>query len=200
MTLDTNANAIEALWDQYKLLKSILLEADDTVIFLPINIDKTVNLLQQKDKIPKKMTRINTYSHLMSRLPKVYKAANKPTIWANAPIAYDGDWEDIINTTMYDLEYANTQPIVKRVQCFKTDSPGYYLFTNNQVDPNNFAMQIQEDIGNKWVWTIYNKKLWENNYSRNNRTVVSNKRHEMIPKAPHIECESSNSNELTNLR
>ena len=54
-----------------------------------------------------------------------------------------------MNATIYDLEDANTQLMVKRVQCFKTQSPGYFLFVNNQVDPYDFEMQIQEDIGNK---------------------------------------------------
>ena len=34
MTLDTNANVIKALHDKYTSLKTILLEADDFVIFL----------------------------------------------------------------------------------------------------------------------------------------------------------------------
>ena len=71
-------------------------------------------------------------------------------------------------------------------------SPGYFLFVNNQVDPNDFAMQIQEDIGTKWLWSIYNKKPWENNYSK----AVSNKRQEMLAKTPHIECQASDSDEL----
>ena len=104
------------------------------------------------------MTGISTYFHSTSRLPKPDKKTYKPIIWANARIAYDGDWEDTVNATIYDLEDANTQLMVKRVQCFKTATPGYFLFVNNQVDPNDFAMQIQEDIGNKWLWTIYNKK------------------------------------------
>ena len=192
MTLDTNANAIEALHGKYTSLKTILLEADDSVIFLPINPAKTADPLRQKDEIPSKMTGISTYFHSTSRLPKVDKAAYKPTILANVRIAYDGDCEDIVNATIYDLEDANTQLIVKRVQYFKTESPGYFLFINNQVDPNDFAMQIQEDIDNTWVWTIYNKKPWENNYSK----VASNKRQEMLAKTPHIECQASDSDAL----
>ena len=44
MTLDTNANAIEALREKYTILKTTLLEADETVIFLPINPEKTQTL------------------------------------------------------------------------------------------------------------------------------------------------------------
>ena len=95
------------------------------------------------------MTGISTYFHSTSRLPKADKSTYKPIIWANSRIAYDGDWEDNINATIYDLEESNTQLMVKRFQCFKTESPGYFLFVNNQVDPNDFAMQIQEDIGDK---------------------------------------------------
>ena len=193
MTLDSNAGAIEALREKYALLKTTLLEADETIIFLPINPEKTADPLRQDDEIPPKMTGISTYFHSTSRLPKPDKAAYKPIIWANARIAYDGDWEDIVNATIYDLEDANIQLMVKRVQCFKTESPGYFLFVNNQVDPNDFAMQIQEDIGTKWLWSIYNKKPWENNYSKQ---AVSNKRQEMLAKAPHIECKDSHTGEL----
>ena len=139
------------------------------------------------------MTGISTYFHSTSRLPKPDKATYKPIIWANARIAYDGDWEDTVNATIYDLEDANTQLMVKRVQCFKTATPGYFLFVNNQVDPNDFAMQIQEDIGDKWLWSIYNKKPWENNYSKQ---AASNKRQEMLAKSPHIECKDSDSDAL----
>ena len=40
MTLDSNAGAIEALREKYALLKTTLLEADETIIFLPINPKK----------------------------------------------------------------------------------------------------------------------------------------------------------------
>ena len=91
MTLDTNANAIEALHDKYTSLKTIMLEADNSVIFLPINPAKTADPLRQKDKIPSKMTGISTYFHSTSRLPKSDKASYMPIIWANARIVYDSD-------------------------------------------------------------------------------------------------------------
>ena len=109
MTLDTNENVIEALREKYTALKIIMLEADETVIFLPINPGKTADPLRQKDEITSKKTGISTYFHSTSRLPKADKAAYRPTIWANARIAYDGDWEDIENATIYNLEDTNTQ-------------------------------------------------------------------------------------------
>ena len=52
MTLDTNANAIEAIREKYSSLKTTLLEADETVIFLPINPKKTADPLRLDDEIP----------------------------------------------------------------------------------------------------------------------------------------------------
>ena len=62
MTLDTNANAIEALREKYTILKTTLLEADETVIFLPIN--------PKKKRRPSKTGRRNSsqndwYQHIL---------------------------------------------------------------------------------------------------------------------------------------
>ena len=67
-------------------------------------------------------------------------------IWATARFSFDSEWEDLVNCTSYDLEEDGIQLLQKYAQGFKTESPGYFLFVNDQSDPLDLSSQIKEDI------------------------------------------------------
>ena len=170
------------------------MEVDESVIFLPVNPDKTGEPLRKDSQISDKMTKLAVYFHYTSRLPKMNSKAKKlPIIWATARIAYEDDWEDIANITSYDLEEAGIMLLKKRVQCFSTEGPGYFLFVDNQVDPLDLVTQIQDDIGTSYEWSLYYKKLWNNSYRKEK---LHSKHKEMLQKVPHIECKAGKLDEL----
>ena len=170
------------------------MEADESVIFLQVNPDKTGESLRKDSRIPDNMKKLAVYFHPISRLPKMSsKAKEPPIIWATAQIDYDDDWEDISNVTSYALEEVGIILLKKRVQCFKTEGPGYFLFVDNQVDPLDLVTQIQDDIGTSYEWSLYYKKLWNNSYRKEK---LHSKHKEMLQKVPHIECKAGKLDEL----
>jgi len=169
-------------------------EVDESVIFLPVNPDKTGETLRKDSQTSDKMTKLAVYFHYTSRLPKMNSKAKKlPIIWATARIAYDDDWEDIANVTSYNLEEAGIMLLKKRVQCFKTEGPGYILFVDNQTDPLDLVSQIQDNIGTSYEWTLYNNKPWKNSYRKEK---LHSKLKEMLQKVLHDECKAGKLDEF----
>jgi len=114
------------------------------------------------------MTGISNYFYSSGRPPKINPKPDKsPTVWETTRLSFDGEWDDLVNCTSYDLEEGGIKILRKHIQCFKTESPGYLLFVNNQSDPLDLSSQIEEDIGTTWEWTLRNKAPWENNYGEN---------------------------------
>ena len=73
------------------------------------------------------------------------------------------------------------------------DGPGYFLFVDNQADPQDLVSQIKDDIGCEWEWTLYNKKPWENTYGQASET---DKRKFMLNKVPHTECKDGEAEDI----
>jgi len=117
-------------------------------------------------------------------------------VWATARPSFDVEWEDLVNCTLYDLEEDGIQVLHKHVQCFKTESPGYLLFVNNQSDPLDLSSQIEEDIGTTWVWNLWNKAPWENNYGA--KKTNANDKQSYYKKAPNIEYKQGHGEDIMN--
>jgi len=117
-------------------------------------------------------------------------------VWATVRLSFDGECDDLVNCTSYDLEEDGIQLLRKHVQCFKTESPGYLLFVNNQLDPLDLSYKIEEDIGTTWECTLSNKLPWENNYGT--KETNANDKDSYYKKEPHIEYTQGHGEDLMN--
>ena len=46
----------------------------------------------------------------------------------------------------------------KQLQEFKTVQPAYFQFLDNRADPEDIIAQVQRDIGNSIIFTLFNNK------------------------------------------
>lgn len=51
----------------------------------------------------------------------------------------------MVDCANYNLSIVDISLMIKRIQSYKIDTPGYFLFYNN-ADPNNLVAQIPGDI------------------------------------------------------
>jgi len=117
-------------------------------------------------------------------------------VWAKERLSFDDEWENLAKYTSYDLDEDGIQLLRKHVQCFKTESPGYFLFVNNQPDRLDLSSQIEEDIGTTLEQTLWNKAPWENNYGA--KKTNTNDKQSYYKKAPHIEFKQGHGEDLMN--
>ena len=132
------------------------------------------------------MTKIGKYFHTTSRPPK----ENEGDIWSTFRIKSVEEWEDIIRATEYDLRDENIVLMRKRLQCFKTSTPGYFQFIDNKIDPFDLYSQISADIGRIGTWTIVFKKPWEGFQKKDTKKKKNTgfSKEDFLAKTAHIEC------------
>ena len=147
---------ISTLRKRYHYFLSTLQLADENAVLLSVNPDRagSIPTIQNPDSLPSRMTALTPYFTSTTKANR-QKAFN---FWANARIGHDIPWEDLVETTTYDLHEIQLQLMKKRVQCFKSVTLGYLIFVNNQTDPLDLVAQIEEDIDGVYDWTLYNKK------------------------------------------
>ena len=103
------------------------------------------------------MTKMGKYFYTTSRPPK----EGKEDMWFTFRISTTEELGDLMQTTEYDLRDENIVLMRKKLQCFKTATPGYLQFIDNNMDPLDLYNQIIDNIGKIGTWTIIVKKPWE---------------------------------------
>ena len=185
-TVSASNAILQDIRTKYKSLLSTLIEADDELVLLSADPMKPQPTISDPAKIPEKMTKLGKYFQSTSRPPK----EDEGDIWATFRINAKEDLEDILQATDYDLRDENIVLMRKRLQCFKTSTPGYFQFIDNKVDPLDLFNQITEDIGRNCTWTIVIKKPWEG-FQKKTKAKTKSKgynREDFLAKTPHIEC------------
>ena len=186
-----NSNFLEEVISKFTLVVDNLLQADDTILILPYDpkLDLTDSSpLREASDIPDKMTTLQRYFKITSRAPKLNE---KATVWGNARISHDSEFEDILNLVSYDLQSNDINCMLKRVQCFASTHPGYFHFICNQSEPDDIYNQIATDIGDKWLWTLYNRIPWEG--GKTSKSVKRVNDRDIQRKALTIECDTNDS-------
>ena len=187
---------LKVLRDKYHNFLSTLQLADPTAHILPANPSRTdLNPIYQADSLPSRMTGLSPYFQSTSRSNRKGAFA----YWVNARLSHDIDWEDLAETTNYDLNDLHIQLMQKRVQCYKTSTPAYFLFVNNQSDPLQLVSDINMDLPTEFTWTLFNKKPWECTYAPKNKPKENDKsedKKDTYSKFPHIECDENQTEDL----
>ena len=189
MTIDATTEMLTILRSKYIYVLTTLQEADGLVQLLPVDPNRHAEIIETPSNIPHKMTKMSRYFSTTSKAPTV----GESDMWVTFRISADSNLEDILQDTEYDFREERILLMKKRVQCFKTSTPGYFLFINNRIDPVDLHLQIQNDIGTSGNWTIYLKNPWEG--FKNQPTKKKNKpkfsKEGFLTKVPHIECDAS---------
>ena len=195
VVLKPSTEILSDLRSKYISLLQIAQEADSTVQLLPVNPKVTGSPLTSPDDIPKSNTALLKYFDTNSRL------SNKGgSIWSTVYFQFEGDVEDLINRTSYDLEQQKISLSKKRLQKFQTSTPGYLLFIKNTLDTDDVTGSIVADLkmlnpSNKdYDMVVYNKEPWSGftKSSDNN----SNRKRNQWSKALHIECSRDDKKEV----
>ena len=168
---------------KYMEFLTILQMIDQDLILLTANPANLRDIISNPASLPSRMTGMIPYFYTNSRPAK----DKSFMIWATARISHNVEWEDIVENSRYDLTEENITLMVKRIQCFKTQIPGYLQFVDNNADPTDLSSQIVMDIGDDWNWTLYNKEPFELDYQK----MAHDKKHkkkDFFASTPHIEC------------
>ena len=189
MTIDATTEMLTILRRKYIYVLTTLQEADDRIQVLPVDPTRNADKIETPSSIPHKMTQMSKYFLTTSKAPTV----GEGDMWVTIRISADTDLEDILQDTEYDMREERILLMKKRVQCFKTTTPGYFQFINNRIDPVDLQLQIQDDIGTSGNWTIYLKNPWEGFKDKSTKKKIITKfsREGFLTKAPHIECDAS---------
>ena len=191
---NTAVDFLKILRDKYAYLLNTLQLVDDTACFLCANPDKDFDPIEVPEDLPKKMTGLSPYFPTSSRTSpdKAF------TFWSTARLAHDVPWEDIVDHTNYDLSEEGIVLMRKRIQSFKTKTPAYFLFINNQIDPLDFVAQVQEDLAKDYDWTVYNRKPWETTFKQvpRDKNKERDRRAEMLAKTFHVEVAEDDADSL----
>ena len=193
-TVSASDKILQDIRDKYKSLLTTLLEADEDLVLLSADPAKSQLPITDPTKIPEKMTKMGKYFQSTSRPPK----EDEGDIWSTFRISAQEDLEDILQATEYDLRDENIVLMRKRLQCFKTSTPGYFQFIDNKIDPLDLFNQITEDIGRNYTWTIVIKKPWEG-FQKKDKIKSKSKgynKENFLARAPHIECMSGEEDDL----
>ena len=189
-----NTNFLAEVLAKFTLVIDNLQQADDTTLILPydpkLDLTDTAPLRQVSD-LPDKMTALQRFFKITSRAPKLNE---KATVWSNARISHDSEFEDILNLISYDLQSNDINCMIKRVQCCTSTNPGYFHFICNQSDSEDVYNQIVNDIGDKWLWTIYNRVPWEG--SKTSKSIKKTNGRDTQRKALTVECDRDDSASL----
>ena len=185
-TVSASNSILKDIRTKYKSLLSTLIEADDKLLLLSADPTKPQPIILDPEKIPEKMTKMGKYFQTTSRPPK----EGDGDIWATFRIQAKEDLGDILQATEYDLRDENIVLMRKRLQCFKTTTPGYFQFIDNKVDPLDLYNQISEDIGREYTWTVVIKKPWEGFQKKAKAKPKNNgyNKEDFLAKTAHIEC------------
>ena len=188
ITLRASNTFLADLRKKYINLLETMQEGDSTVKLLPVNTDKSDEWLSVPEELPTKMTSLNKWFSTSSRAPK----SSVGTVWATSRISLEGNFEDLMNVTSYDLQDQQITLMKKRLQLHQTETPVYLQFINNEADLDDLKGQIQQDINATFEWTLYCKKPWEG-YGKN---TFSSRKVEMLAKTLHIECKKGHGDEI----
>ena len=194
LSFDSATDFLKCLRDKYKTFFSVLQLADETAVLFPVNPERTdQSPLRSPVALSDRMTGMAPFFATGSRVNKK-KAFS---YWVTAKIGHDLDWEELIEVTLYDLQDANIQLMRKRIQCYKTSCPAYFLFINNQTDPDNLVADINTDLSREYTWTLFNKKPWECNYKEVHKSESKeDKKVESYLKFPHVEVDFTEADQL----
>ena len=160
-TTPANTDFLSGVISKLGIIIDNLLQADDSVLCLPYDPKHDLTntpLVRQVNDIPVKMTALQKYFKITSRAPK---SKEKATVWGNIRISHDSEFEEIQNLVSYELQSNDINFMNKRVQCHTSDTPGYFHFICNLSDTDDVYAQIVSDIGDDWLWTLYNRQPWE---------------------------------------
>ena len=185
-TISASDKVMQDIRNKYVSLFTTLLDADDDLELLSADPEKPQPSILDPAQIPNKMTKIGKYFQTTSRPPKEDEA----DIWSTFRIKTSEDWEDIIQATEYDLRDENIVLMRKRLQCYKTTTPGYFQFIDNKIDPFDLYNQISADVGRIGLWTIVVKKPWEGFQKKDKKKRKSTgfNKEDFLAKTAHIEC------------
>jgi len=158
--LTTADSFASILSDKYKSFFTTVQLVDNTCILLTANPEFRRPPLIHPADIPNTITGMIPYFHTTSRPAK----DKSYSIWVVARLSHDAPWEDIIETSRYELSDDNMLLMHKRIQTFKSQVPGYLQFVDNNADPQDIYSQICDDIGYIFTWTCHNREPFEGNY------------------------------------
>ena len=160
--LKPSSEILNALREKLVALVEIAQEADPTAVFVPCNPDVTGSPIRKPDDVPTTFTSILKYFDTTSKLQ-----SKGGTMWCTTKIALSGDLEDLLNRTSYDLERQGISLTKKRLQLFKTSTPGYMQFIKNTLDTDDVGLSIRKDLVKAQAkeddvpqFVIYNKEPW----------------------------------------
>ena len=161
IVLKASKGILNDLRSKLVILMETAQEADPTVVIPPVNPEVTGIPLQQPEDVPTTFTSILKYFDTTNKL-----LAKGGTMWCTAKLAFSGDVEDLLNRTSYDLEKEGISLNKKRLQLFKTATPGYLLFIKNTLDTDDIATSITSDLtkiqkDSVPELIVYNKEPWE---------------------------------------
>ena len=184
-TVAASDGILQEIRNKYMTLLSTLLDADDELELLSADPDKSHDIITSPNKIPQKMTKMGKYFHTTSRPPK----EGEGDMWSTFRISTTEEIADLMQSTEYDLRDENIVLMRKRLQCFKTATPGYLQFIDNKIDPLDLYNQITDDIGKIGMWTIVVKKPWEGFQKKKTKKKTNGyNKEDFLAKAAHIEC------------
>ena len=196
-SVSASDNVMQDIREKYVSLFTTLLDADDELELLSADPDKAQPPIIVPSMIPNKMTKIGKYFQTTSRPPKEEEA----DIWSTFRIKTLERWEDIIQSTEYDLRDENIVLMRKRLQCYKTMTPGYFQFVDNKIDPFDLYNQITADIGRMGTWTIVVKKPWEGFQKKDKKRKKSTgfSKGDFLAKTAHIECKMGEEDKISSV-
>ena len=102
------------LRSKYQFLVQTMLDADDKLLFKTANHTAKEEVLNTTDDVPSKMTTINKFFFLTSKIPKT----GIGQLWFTIRIATDLDYDEITAVTSYDLTSEYIKMMKKRLQSF----------------------------------------------------------------------------------
>ena len=196
-TISASDQIMQDIRTKYVNLMTTLIDADDDLELLSADPEKPQKSIIDPAQIPKKMTKIGKYFHTTSRPPK----ENEGDIWSTFRIKTVEEWEDITRATEYDLRDENIVLMRKRLQCFKTATPGYFQFIDNKMDPLDLYIQISADIGRIGTWTIVFKKPWEGFQAKGTKKKKNTgfNKEDFLAKTAHIECKMGEEDKISSV-
>ena len=187
---DTADNFHTNLGAKYRTFVTTLQLVDEELIVLSANPANRRDPIMKPTDIPNNITGMIPYFYTNSRPAK----DKRFSVWATARISHNLGWEDIVETSRYGLTDEGIVMMVKRIQTFKTQIPGYLQFVDNDADPLDLTSQIQADIGTSLTWTLYMREPFELDYA--NMAAKKKRKKDFNANVPHIECADGEEDQL----
>ena len=196
VVLRASDEILNDLRSKYVQVLEIAQEADASAKLLPVNPKVTGDAIASSADIPNSNTALLKYFDTNSKLNK-----KGGTIWSTALFSFDADVEDIINRTSYDLERQKINLSKKRLQHFRTRTPGHLLFIKNTLDTCDVGSSIKSDLilqnstptfTPTYDFIVYTKEPWSG-YKKDDKS--RSKKQMQWSKTFHLECEADSCGE-----